>query len=69
MTKRHWKISWNRHRTERLVLSCTVEEAKLVRDMANERGETVQDYLMNLVVKAAARSRRDKPRTANLSGC
>ena len=58
MTKRHWKQSWNRHRTQRLVLSCTPEEASLVRDMARERGETVQDYLMALVLRAAARSRR-----------
>jgi len=58
MTKRHWKDSWNRHRTKRLVLSCTPEEATLVRDMANERGETVQSYLMALVLRAAARSRR-----------
>jgi len=27
VTKRHWRASWNRHRTERLVLSCTPEEA------------------------------------------
>ena len=58
MTKRHWKTSWNRHRTQRLVLSCTPEEATLVRELADERGETVQDYLMALVLKAAARSRR-----------
>jgi hypothetical protein len=58
MTKRHWKQSWNRHRTQRLVLSCTPEEASLVRDMARERGETVQGYLMALVLRAAARSRR-----------
>ena len=58
MTKRHWKESWNRHRTERLVLSCTSEEASLVRGLAEERGETVQTYLMSLVTRAAARSRR-----------
>ena len=58
MTKRHWRASWNRHRTERLVLSCTPEEAALVRELAAERGETVQSYLMALVLKAAARSRR-----------
>jgi uncharacterized protein (DUF1778 family) len=58
MTKRDWKTSWNRHRTERLVLSCTPEEAQLVRNMADERGETVQSYLMQLVLRAAARSRR-----------
>ena len=59
MTKRHWKTSWNRHRTERLVLSCTPEEATLVRDMADERGESVQGYLMALVTRAAARRRRE----------
>ena len=58
MTKRHWKTSWNRHRTVRLVLSCSEEEAKLVRGLADERGETVQAYLMGLVLHAAARSRR-----------
>jgi len=58
MTKRHWKDSWNRHRTERLVLSCTSEEARIVRDMADERGQTIQAYLMRLVLHAAARSRR-----------
>jgi hypothetical protein len=58
MTKRHWRASWNRHRTERLVLSCTPEEAALVRGLADEREETVQSYLMALVLKAAARSRR-----------
>jgi hypothetical protein len=57
-TKRHWKDSWNRHRTARLVLSCTPEEASLVRGLAEERGETVQTYLMSLVTRAAARSRR-----------
>ena len=57
-TKRHWKESWNRHRTERLVLSCTSEEASLVKGLAEERGETVQTYLMALVTRAAARSRR-----------
>jgi len=57
-TKRHWKHSWNRHRTERLVLSCTPDEASLVRGLAEERGETVQTYLMSLVTRAAARSRR-----------
>ena len=61
MTKRHWRASWNRHRTERLVLSCTPEEAALVRGLADERGETVQGYLMALVLKAAARSRRTRP--------
>jgi len=58
MTKRHWKQSWNRHRTVRLVLSCTPEEAKLVRDMADELGQTVQAYLMALVLRAAAKHRR-----------
>ena len=58
MTKRHWKDVWNRHRTARLVLSCTAEEASLVRGLAEERGETVQTYLMALVTRAAARSRR-----------
>ena len=58
MTKRHWDRGWNRHRTVRLVLSCTPEEAKLVRRLADEREETVQSYLMALVLKAAARSRR-----------
>ena len=57
-TKRHWKDGWNRHRTARLVLSCTAEEASLVRGLAEERGETVQTYLMSLVTRAAARSRR-----------
>ena len=57
-TKRHWKESWNRHRTERLVLSCTSEEAALVKGLAEERGETVQTYLMSLVTRAAARNRR-----------
>jgi|6_EtaG_2_1085325.scaffolds.fasta_scaffold315717_1 hypothetical protein len=56
--KRHWLTSWNRHRTVRLVLSCTPEEATLVRELAAERGETVQAYLMHLVLRAAARSRR-----------
>ena len=56
--KRDWKESWNRHRTERLVLSCTSEEASLVKGLAEERGETVQTYLMALVTRAAARSRR-----------
>jgi hypothetical protein len=63
VTKRHWKTSWNRHRTERLVLSCTPEEATLVRGMAESRQETVQVYLMGLVVKAAARSRRNQELT------
>lgn len=54
--KREWKASWNRHRPERLVLSCTSAEATLVRELAD--GQTVQSYLMGLVVKAAARSRR-----------
>jgi uncharacterized protein (DUF1778 family) len=58
MTKRHWKESWNRHRTERLVLSCTPEEAALVKGLAEERGETVQTFLMALVTRAAARNRR-----------
>ena len=58
MTKRHWKESWNRHRTARLVLSCTPEEASLVKGLAEERGETVQTYLMSLGTRAAARSRR-----------
>ena len=57
-TKRHWKKSWNRHRTARLVLSCTPEEAALVKGLAEERGETVQTYLMALVTRAAARNRR-----------
>jgi hypothetical protein len=57
-TKRHWKESWNRHRAQRLVLSCTPEEAKLVRGLADERGETIQAYLMHLVLRAAARDRR-----------
>ena len=57
-TKRHWKESWNRHRTERLVLSCTSVEASLFKGLASERGETVQTYLMALVTRAAARSRR-----------
>ena len=57
-TKRHWKESWNRHRTVRLVLSCSEAEAKLVRGLADESGETVQGWLMALVLKAAARSRR-----------
>jgi hypothetical protein len=56
--KRHWERGWNRHRTVRLVLSCTPDEATLVRGLAAERGETVQAYLMSLVVRAAARSRR-----------
>jgi uncharacterized protein (DUF1778 family) len=60
MTKRqrHWKTSWNRHRTVRLVLSCSEEEAKLVRGLAEASGQTVQSYLMHLVLRAAARSRR-----------
>jgi hypothetical protein len=57
MTKRDWK-SWNRHRTTRLTLSCTPEEATLVKTLAREHGETVQTYLMSLVTRAAARSRR-----------
>lgn len=56
MTKREWKTSWNRHRPERLVLSCTPAEATLVRELAD--GQTVQSYLMSLIVKAAARQRR-----------
>ena len=56
--KRHWRTGWNRHRTQRLVLSCTPEEAALVRALAAERGETVQGLLMSLVTRAAARSRR-----------
>jgi hypothetical protein len=55
---RQWVESWNRYRPVRLVLSCTPEEATLVRNMARERGETVQAYLMHLVVRAAARQRR-----------
>ena len=60
MTKRHrdWKTSWNRHRTVRLVLSCTPEEATLVRELAEASGQTVQSYLMGLVLRAAARRRR-----------
>ena len=58
MTKRHWKTSWNRHRTQRLVLSCTPGEAKLVRELAEASGQTVQSYLMGLVLRAAARRRR-----------
>ena len=58
MKHRHWKKSWNRHRTERLILSCTKHEAALVRGLAAERGETVQGLLMSLVTRAAARSRR-----------
>ena len=58
MTKRHWRASWNRHRTERLVLSCTPEEAALVRELAEASGQTVQSYLMGLVLRAAARRRR-----------
>ena len=65
MTKRHWKESWNRHRTARLVLSCTAEEASLVRGLASERGETVQTYLMALVTRAAARSRRKEMHEQN----
>jgi hypothetical protein len=57
-TKRHWERGWNRHRTQRLVLSCTLGEAALVRELAAERGETVQGLLMSLVTRAAARSRR-----------
>ena len=64
-TKRHWKDGWNRHRTARLVLSCTPEEASLVRGMAEERGETVQTYLMALVTRAAARSRRKEMHEQN----
>jgi uncharacterized protein (DUF1778 family) len=58
MTKRHWKKSWNRHRTKRLVLSCTSEEATLVRELAAASGQTIQGYLMGLVLRAAARRRR-----------
>jgi hypothetical protein len=58
MTKRHWDRGWNRHRTQRLLLSCTPEEAKLVKGLADERGETIQAYLMHLVLRAAARDRR-----------
>ena len=58
MTKRHWKKSWNRHRTERLVLSCTSEESLLVRSLAAASGQTIQGYLMGLVLRAAARRRR-----------
>ena len=39
-------------------MSCTSEEAQLVRDMADERDQTIQGYLMGLVLHAAARSRR-----------
>jgi len=39
-------------------LSCTSEEARIVRDMADERDQTIQGYLMGLVLHAAARSRR-----------
>jgi len=60
MTKRHWKTSWNRHRTERLVLSCTSEEATLVRGLAGDREKTVQAYLMSLVLRDAARRRREE---------
>jgi hypothetical protein len=45
--------SCNRYRSVRLVLSCTPEEAQLVRRLAE--GRTVQSYLMNLVITAAAR--------------
>ena len=60
MTKsqRHWKLGWNRHRTTRLVLSCTPSEADLVRGLAEEHEQSVQAYLMSLVLRAAARSRR-----------
>jgi hypothetical protein len=57
MTKRDWK-SHNRHRTTRLTLSCTPEEATLVRALAREHEKTVQAYLMELVLRQAARSRR-----------
>ena len=57
MTKRHWK-NWNRFRTERLVLSCTSSEATLVRSLAEASGQTIQGYLMGLVLRAAARQRR-----------
>ena len=58
MTKRHWDLGWNRHRKVRLVLSCTPEEAALVRGLAEEHEQSVQAYLMSLVLRAAARSRR-----------
>ena len=60
MTKnhRHWKLDWNRHRTQRLVLSCTTEEAALVRGLAEEHDLSVQAYLMSLVLRSAAKSRR-----------
>ena len=56
--QRHWERGWNRHRKIRLVLSTTPSEAALVRELAAERGETVQGLLMSLVTRAAARSRR-----------
>ena len=55
---RHWRDDWNRHRTTRLVLSCTPEEATMVRSLAAEKGVSIQGYLMSLVVRAAARARR-----------
>ena len=56
--QRHWERGWNRHRKIRLVLSTTPSEAALVRELAAERGETVEGLLMSLVTRAAARSRR-----------
>lgn len=58
MKHRHWRTGWNRYRTIRLVLSTTPGEAALVRELAAEKEETVQTYLMSLVLRAAARSRR-----------
>lgn len=60
--KRHWQKSYNRHRTVRLVLSCTPEEAALVRGLAEERDESIQAFLMRLALKDAARSRRSSAR-------
>ena len=50
---RHWQSSWNRTREIRFVLSCTPDEAKLVRGLAEASGQTIQDYLMGLVLEAA----------------
>jgi hypothetical protein len=50
---RHWKTSWNRHREIRFVLSCTPDEAKLVKKLA--QGQSTQSYLMGLVLEAAQR--------------
>lgn len=49
--QRHWLTGWNRQRPERLVLSCTHEEAAMVRGLAAARSETVQIFLMSLVMK------------------